>query len=133
MARTREVYAECLKLVPHKIFSFSRVWIMFGNFEIRQKDIAAARKVFGNAIGMTPKDKIFQAYIQLEWQLGSIFIYFCLLRFFLFLLSVTLLDFDRCRKLYEKYLEWAPANCEAWTRFAQLEKDLAEVERYKKK
>ena len=71
--RTREVYTECLKLVPHKIFSFSKLWVMFGNFEIRQKDMAAARKVFGNAIGMTPKAKIFQAYIQLEWQLGSIF------------------------------------------------------------
>lgn len=107
-SRTREVYSECLKLVPHKIFSFSKLWVMFGNFEIRQKDAAAARKVFGNAIGMAPKDKIFQAYILLEFQLGN---------------------FDRCRKLYEKYLEWAPSNCEAWSRYAQLEKDLGEGER----
>lgn len=72
MERTREVYSECLKLVPHKIFSFSKLWVMYSNFEIRNQDLAAARKVFGNAIGMAPKDKIFQAYIQLEYQLGSI-------------------------------------------------------------
>lgn len=106
--RTREVYSECLKLIPHKIFSFSKLWVMYSNFEIRQKDLAAARKIFGTAIGMAPKDKIFQAYIQLEWQLGN---------------------FDRCRKLYEKYLEWMPSNCDAWSRFAQLEKDLGETER----
>jgi crooked neck len=70
--RTREVYTECLKLVPHKIFSFAKLWGMCASFEVRQKDITAARKVFGNAIGMAPKAKLFQAYIQLEWQLGSI-------------------------------------------------------------
>lgn len=72
VSRTREVYSECLKLVPHKIFSFSKLWTMFAKFEVRQKDVSAARKVLGNAIGMAPKDKIFQAYIELEFQLGSI-------------------------------------------------------------
>jgi len=67
-----------------------------------------ARFVLGTAIGRAPKDKIFQTYIQLESQLGN---------------------FDRARKLYEKYLEGAPANCNAWSRFAQLEKDLNETER----
>jgi len=106
--RTREVYTEVLKIIPHKIFSFSKLWILFANFEIRQKDVAGARKVLGNAIGMAPKQKIFQAYIQLEFQMGN---------------------FDRCRKLYEKYLETNSSNCDAWAKFAQLEKDLAEVER----
>ena len=23
-------------------------------------------------------------------------------------------EMDRCRKLYEKYLEWTPENCNAW-------------------
>jgi crooked neck len=106
--RAQEVYKECLKLVPHKIFSFSKLWIMYANFEIRQKNLKAARVIFGNAIGMAPKDKLFQAYIQLEMQLGS---------------------FDRCRTLYGKYLECQPANCTAWTKFASLEKDLGEAER----
>ncbi|CAA0838213.1 crooked neck protein- putative / cell cycle protein- putative [Striga hermonthica] len=41
---------------------------------------------------MAPKDKIFKKYIEIELQLGNI---------------------ERCRKLYEKYLEWSPGNCYA--------------------
>ena len=33
-----------------------------------------------------------------------------------------------CR-LYSKYLEWAPHHCGAWTRFADLERSLGEIER----
>ncbi len=35
----------------------------------------------------------------------------------------------RCRKLYERYLEWNAANCHAWTKFAELERALGEVQR----
>ena len=35
----------------------------------------------------------------------------------------------RCRKLYERYLEWNAANCHAWTKFAELERALGEVGR----
>jgi len=107
-SRAREVYAECIKLIPHKIFSFSKIWVLYSHFEIRQKELSKCRLVLGNAIGLAPKPKIFQAYIQLEFQLGN---------------------FDRCRKLYEKYLELNAANCDAWNRFAQLERDLGEMER----
>ncbi|GFH16470.1 uncharacterized protein HaLaN_12894, partial [Haematococcus lacustris] len=57
---------------------------------------------------MAPKDRTFKAYIELELQLGNV---------------------DRCRVLYEKYLEWAPANCHAWIKFAELEKTLGEAQR----
>ena len=70
--RTREVYRECLKLVPHKTFSFSKIWIMAATFEIRQKRLDAARKILGMAIGLAPKDKIFKAYIDVEMQLGNV-------------------------------------------------------------
>ncbi|KAH0759464.1 hypothetical protein KY290_022957 [Solanum tuberosum] len=36
---------------------------------------------------------------------------------------------NRCRKLYEKYLEWLPENCYAWSKFAELERSLYETER----
>ncbi|KAF3780862.1 Crooked neck-like protein 1 [Nymphaea thermarum] len=51
---------------------------------------------------------IFKKYIEIELQLGN---------------------FNRCRTLYEKYLEWAPANCYAWSKFAELERSLGETER----
>ncbi|XP_031125811.1 crooked neck-like protein 1 [Ipomoea triloba] len=108
MERTREVYTECLNLIPHQKFSFAKIWLLAAQFEIRQLRLKAARSILGRAIGMAPKDKIFKKYIEIELHLGNI---------------------DRCRKLYEKYLEWSPENCYAWTKFAELEKSLDETER----
>jgi len=68
----------------------------------------AQDKILGHALGLAPRDKIFKGYIELELQLGNI---------------------DRCRKLYEKYLEFNPANVYAWIKFAELEKTLAETDR----
>ena len=62
----------------------------------------------GLAIGLAPKPKIFDAYIEIESQLGN---------------------FDRCRALYEKSLELNPRDCESWVKYAELEKDLGEIER----
>ncbi|KAL8100597.1 hypothetical protein AgCh_032745 [Apium graveolens] len=85
--RTRHVYMECLKLIPHKEFSFAKIWLVAAQFEIRLLNLMGARRILGQAIGKAPKHKIFSKYIKIELQLGSI---------------------DRCRKLYEKYLEWSP-------------------------
>ncbi|RID54184.1 hypothetical protein BRARA_G01524 [Brassica rapa] len=103
--RTRDVYRECLKLIPHSKFSFAKIWLLAAQFEIRQLNLAGARQILGNAIGKAPKDK---KYIEIELQLGNI---------------------DRCRKLYERYLEWSPENCYAWSKYAELERSLAETER----
>ncbi|XP_071707433.1 uncharacterized protein [Rutidosis leptorrhynchoides] len=106
--RTRGVYNQCLKVIPHKKFSFAIIWLLAAQFEIRQLNLSDARKVLGNAIGMAPKDKIFKKYIEIELQLGKI---------------------DRCRKLYAKYLEWSPENCYAWNKYPELERSLGETER----
>ncbi|KAL5814289.1 hypothetical protein ACOSQ4_024930 [Xanthoceras sorbifolium] len=108
MERTRDVYMECLKLIPHKKFSFAKIWLLAAQFEIRQLNLNSARQILGNAIGKAPKDKIFKKYIEIELQLCN---------------------FDRCRKLYEKYLEWSPENCYAWSKYAELERSLAETNR----
>ncbi|XP_047326211.1 crooked neck-like protein 1 [Impatiens glandulifera] len=108
MNRTRDVYRECLNLIPHAKFSFSKIWLMAAKFEIRQLNLKAARQILGNAIGRWPKHKIFKKYIEIELNLGNI---------------------DRCRKLYEKYLEWSPENCYGWIKYAELEKDLTETDR----
>lgn len=60
------------------------------------------------AIGKCPKNKLLKGYIELELQLR---------------------EFDRCRKLYEKYLEFNPENCTTWIKFAELETILGDVER----
>ena len=38
-------------------------------------------------------------------------------------------EFDRCRTLYGKFLEFNPADCATWTRFAELETELGDIER----
>lgn len=53
--KTRNVYESCLKLIPHRIFTFAKVWLMYAHFEIRQKNLQLARKILGTAIGKCPK------------------------------------------------------------------------------
>uniref|UniRef100_A0A7N2KVI7 Uncharacterized protein n=1 Tax=Quercus lobata TaxID=97700 RepID=A0A7N2KVI7_QUELO len=45
-------------------------------------------------------------YIEIELQLGNI---------------------NHGRKLYEKYLEWSPENCYAWSKYEELERSLCET------
>ncbi|GAB7348633.1 hypothetical protein MBLNU459_g7006t1 [Dothideomycetes sp. NU459] len=106
--RARQIYAECLKLIPHKKFTFAKIWLMKAQFELRQMQLQAARKTLGQAIGMCPKDKLFKGYIELE---------------------LKLFEFVRCRTLYEKHIEWNSANCQAWIKFAELERGLDDLER----
>ncbi|XP_069464176.1 crooked neck-like protein 1 [Ambystoma mexicanum] len=106
--RTRQVYQACLELIPHKKFTFAKIWLLYGQFEIRQKTLQLARRALGTSIGKCPKNKLFKGYIELELQLR---------------------EFDRCRKLYEKFLEFAPENCTSWIKFAELETILGDTER----
>ncbi|KAF4071009.1 hypothetical protein AMELA_G00279890 [Ameiurus melas] len=106
--RTRQVYQACLELIPHKKFTFAKIWLLYGQFEVRQKNLQNARRGLGTGIGKCPKNKLFKGYIELELQLR---------------------EFDRCRKLYEKYLEFSPENCTTWIKFAELETILGDIER----
>ncbi|KAI5919259.1 cell cycle control protein [Camillea tinctor] len=106
--RARQIYKLCLDLIPHKKFTFAKIWLMKAQFEIRQGELTNARKSLGQAIGMCPKDKLFKGYIELE---------------------LKLFEFLRCRTLYEKHIEWNPANCQTWIKFAELERGLDDLDR----
>ncbi|POR36495.1 Pre-mRNA-splicing factor clf1 [Tolypocladium paradoxum] len=106
--RARQIYNTCLGLIPHKKFTFAKIWLLAAQFEVRQGELTAARKLLGRAIGVCPKDKIFNGYVDLERKL---------------------FEFVRCRTLYEKHIEFNPANCQTWIRFAELERGLDDLER----
>ncbi|XP_053693024.1 protein crooked neck [Sabethes cyaneus] len=108
LERTRQIYKTCLELIPHKVFTFSKIWLLYAQFEIRCKNLQVARKTLGMSIGMCPRDKLFRGYIDIEIQLR---------------------EFDRCRTLYEKFLEFAPENCTIWMKFAELESLLGDIDR----
>ncbi|KAF8922103.1 hypothetical protein CPB85DRAFT_1371901 [Mucidula mucida] len=106
--RTRQIYQTALNIVPHKVFTFAKLWLMFARFEVRRLQLPAARKILGAAIGMCPKEALFKGYIELE---------------------IELREFDRARQLYQKYLEFDPANSPAWIKFAELESQLQDFAR----
>ncbi|KAA0199450.1 hypothetical protein HAZT_HAZT006644 [Hyalella azteca] len=108
MDRARNVYNKCLQLIPHKLFTFAEIWLLYAKFEIRRKNLTAARKTLGRAIGMCPKHKLFRGYIDLE---------------------IKLREFDRCRKLYEKWVFFDPENSKCWIQFATLEAMLSDTQR----
>ncbi|TKY85789.1 hypothetical protein EX895_005329 [Sporisorium graminicola] len=106
--RTREIYKAAIAVVPHRRFTFAKLWVQYARFEVRRLELVTARKIMGTAIGMSPKLKLFNSYIELE---------------------LSLKEFDRARKIYEKALEWDPTNSQTWVRFAELEKNLFDTER----
>jgi crooked neck len=106
--RARQVYQEAMKLIPHKSFTFAKLWLLAAQFEIRQMQLTTARKLLGQALGRCPKSKIFKGYIELEMQLR---------------------EFDRCRTLYEKFLEFNPTNSYTWISYAGLESLLDDIDR----
>ncbi|KAJ4361182.1 NineTeen Complex (NTC) component [Ascochyta clinopodiicola] len=108
ITRTRQIYQECIRLIPHKRFTFAKLWLQFASFEIRQSQLTAARKLLGQAIGMCPKDKLFKGYIELE---------------------MKLFEFTRCRQLYTKYIEFNGSNTQTWIKFAELERGLDDLDR----
>merc|ERR1712241_1658199 len=108
MERARQVYRAALELLPHKRFTFAKLWLLYAQFEIRQKEVDTARRALGSALGKCAKSKLFRGYIDLEIQLR---------------------EFSRCRTLYEKFLEFNPENVQTWMKFAELETLLGDVDR----
>lgn len=108
MEKARNVYDALLQVVPHKQFSFAKIWKLYAEFEVRQLNLDRARRIFGRAIAECSKERIFLDYADLEMRLGNI---------------------DRCRQIYEKFLEHHPHNPKAWTVYVDLEDSVGEVER----
>jgi crooked neck len=106
--RAFQVYETCLSIIPHKKFSFAKIWIQAAKLLIRRRELTAARRLLGRAIGQCGKERIFIEYVALELALGEV---------------------DRCRNLYSNYLKAMPHNCKAWFKYADLEKSVGETER----
>ncbi|EPY73299.1 crooked neck-like 1 protein-like protein [Camelus ferus] len=101
----REVYERAVAHVPpvpekRHWRRYIYLWVNYALYE----ELEAK----GTSIGKCPKNKLFKGYIELELQLR---------------------EFDRCRKLYEKFLEFGPENCTSWIKFAELETILGDIER----
>jgi len=109
--RTRAVYRAALDAVPHGAFTLGKLWLAAAHFEVRQRDLAAARRLLGEALGRCKalrKPKLYAGYARLERQLGEV---------------------ERCRKIYSAWVEAAPDSAAAWVAFADLEAAVGEQTR----
>jgi tetratricopeptide (TPR) repeat protein len=102
---TEEIYKNILDLIPHKEFTFSKIWILATNFYLRQKNLDKTRKLFGISMGMCPKKKIIDAYINIELQLGNN---------------------DRVKKIFQSYIQKFPGDENVWFNFCKFEETLGE-------
>lgn len=114
-ARALGVLQMALKMIPHSVFTFTKLWSHLAAFHLRRGDVGAARKTFGQAIGLStqngrkrPKASLFARYIQME---------------------LDLREFDRARQLYQRHLSLDPDRAATWVRFAELERLLLDDER----
>lgn len=115
--RALAVLQMALRQIPHASFTFSKVWKHLAAFHLRGGDVTAARKVYGQAIGLStvngskrPKPSIFTNYIQME---------------------LDLREFDRARALYQRWITLEPERASTWARFAELERLLLDDDRAK--
>ena len=68
MEKTREVYKACLDLIPHKKFTFAKMWVLMAQFEIRQKELQRARRIMVSIVAVinllktSPKETLAGVY-----------------------------------------------------------------------
>lgn len=109
--RASAVYRACLASIPqHTVFSFGKLWLQAAELEVRRRNVTAARKILGNALGVLPhKHSLYRSYINME-------------------LSLT--EVERARTLYRKWIERNPTVSEPYIEFAWMEETmLDEMER----
>lgn len=114
----RKLWNRCIEAIPHSSFTFGKVWIEYVQFELRNNEekLTTGRKFLGIAIGKTsqkvPKVKILRYYIELEKRIG---------------------EFDRVRKLYQKWVELLVVNEFEWIsvlkKYVEFESSINEDER----
>lgn len=92
-------------IIPNDDFTFSKIWILYAEFEIRQDNLEKARSILGRSLGLCPKRKTFKYYIDLETKLR---------------------EFDRVRILYENFLKFDPLNLDTWRAYVEFEDSLGD-------
>uniref|UniRef100_A0A8U8B2X7 Crooked neck pre-mRNA splicing factor 1 n=1 Tax=Geospiza parvula TaxID=87175 RepID=A0A8U8B2X7_GEOPR len=123
--RTRQVYQACLELLPHKKFTFAKMWLLYAQFEIRQKnlplarralletilgDIDRARAIYELAIGQPRLDMpevLWKSYIDFE---------------------IEQEEYEKTRNLYRRLLQ-RTQHVKVWISLAQFELSAGQDER----
>lgn len=108
MEQAEAVLRAALQVIPHRSFTFSKVWLALATLCIRRADLDAFRRVMGQALGVCPKRSLVRAYISFEQRFG---------------------EFARCRHLHERWISLAPSDALAYCSYAEFEAILDERDR----
>jgi len=100
MQKALEIYNTLLNFIPHTVFTFTKIWILAAQLNIRKGDFNGFRRLFSQALNICPNKKIYKKYIEIEFYMGNI---------------------NQCREIYEKYILHHPSNSEAWIKYAEME------------
>ena len=104
---TQQISDLLQKLTQHKINS-KKTWLFGFRQLIRMNKVQEARQLFGKSIGLSPHHKIFRSYLEFETQLGN---------------------FDRCEKLYKKWLQLFTESPEPWEEYLEFNSNLGKEDR----
>ncbi|QPG76176.1 hypothetical protein FOA43_003562 [Brettanomyces nanus] len=104
----RSIYRRVIKIIPHKSFTFPKVWIGFAELEVKHNNLAEARRVLGQSMGMCPDKEVMNYYITLESNMNQ---------------------FDRVRTIFNKLIENFSDEEDCWEAYVQFESQLGETER----
>ena len=58
--RTEQVYKWCLEIIPHKVFTFAKIWLLYAQWAVRQKNLGLARKILGE---IADRDRAASAFL----------------------------------------------------------------------
>lgn len=105
---SRGVYKSALSAIPHKKFTFAKLWIKYAQFEIRNGTLKDARLILGQSMGKCPNKKIMSFYISLE---------------------IRLKEYDRARKILDKLISSFPEDYDVWLVYVEFEENLGETQR----
>uniref|UniRef100_A0A6G1SF92 Crooked neck-like protein 1 n=1 Tax=Aceria tosichella TaxID=561515 RepID=A0A6G1SF92_9ACAR len=106
-----EVFKRILEIIPHKVFTFSKIWLFAAKLLIRMGKVDKARELLDTSLEVCPTRKLFNEYIELEIQLRN---------------------FKNCRRLYKNLIKLAPKDGSTWIGYAEFESILCEVEQVRK-
>ncbi|CAG2250098.1 CLF1 [Mytilus edulis] len=123
--KVREVFKACLDVIPHKTFTFAKIWLLFAQFEIRQKSLQGARRVMYAELETILGDidraeaiyelAINQQQLDMPKVLWKSYIDF----------QIEQEEFDKVRNLYRRLLQ-RTKHVKVWISFGQFEKTTGE-------
>uniref|UniRef100_A0A665UMZ9 Pre-mRNA-splicing factor Syf1/CRNKL1-like C-terminal HAT-repeats domain-containing protein n=1 Tax=Echeneis naucrates TaxID=173247 RepID=A0A665UMZ9_ECHNA len=108
--RTRQVYQACLDLIPHKKFTFAKIWLLYAQFEIRQKNLQGARKVMVRLSKRAMTAVLWKSYIDFE---------------------IEQEEFENTRNLYKRLLQ-RTQHVKVWISYAKFELSIDTADRLQK-